>query len=118
MPGKIRVERDGHAAHVVFDHPERRNAVTTAMWREIPGICRELDEDPGVRVVVLRGEGDLAFVSGADISQFAEPAKDDAGQVRVFRERCHSHQAANVDVLELADFRPCVTQGVDRKAVL
>jgi len=72
MPGKIRVERDGHAAHVVFDHPERRNAVTTAMWREIPGICRELDEDPGVRVVVLRGEGDLAFVSGADISQFAE----------------------------------------------
>ncbi len=59
-------------ATVVFDHPERRNAITTAMWREIPPICRALDADPEVRVVVLRGGGDVAFVSGADISQFEE----------------------------------------------
>jgi enoyl-CoA hydratase/carnithine racemase len=72
MPGQIRVEKDGHTASVVFDHPERRNAITTAMWREIPPICRELDADPDVRVVVLRGAGDVAFVSGADISQFEE----------------------------------------------
>ncbi|MCR9094938.1 MAG: enoyl-CoA hydratase [bacterium] len=70
MPGQIRVEKDGHTATVVFDHPERRNAITTAMWREIPPICRELDADPEVRVVILRGGGDVAFVSGADISQF------------------------------------------------
>ena len=72
MPGQIRVERDGPLAEVVFDHPERRNAVTTAMWKEIPTIARELDADDSVRVVVLRGEGDIAFVSGADISQFEE----------------------------------------------
>ena len=42
------------------------------MWRDLPKIARELDGDPTVRVVVLRGEGDLAFVSGADISQFEE----------------------------------------------
>ena len=77
MPGQIRVEKDGHTATVVFDHPERRNAITTAMWREIPPICRELDADPEVRVVVLRGGGDVAFVSGADISQFEESRTGD-----------------------------------------
>ena len=77
MPGQIRVERDGPVASVVFDHPERRNAVTTDMWLSIPGIAKDLDADPGVRVVVLRGEGDLAFVSGADISQFAESRTGD-----------------------------------------
>jgi len=77
MPGIIRVERDGPLAEIVFDHPERRNAVTTAMWKEIPKIARELDRDDGVRVVVLRGEGDVAFVSGADISQFEESRTPD-----------------------------------------
>lgn len=72
MPGQIRVEKHGPTASVIFDHPERRNAITTAMWREIPPICRALDADPDVRVVVLRGGGDVAFVSGADISQFEE----------------------------------------------
>lgn len=72
MPGQIRVERDGPLAEVIFDHPERRNAVTTDMWLQIPKIARELDEDDTVRVVILRGEGELAFVSGADISQFEE----------------------------------------------
>ncbi len=72
MPGQIRVERDGAIAEVVFDHPERRNAVTTEMWKQIPELARELDSDPTVRVVILRGAGELAFVSGADISQFEE----------------------------------------------
>lgn len=72
MPGKIRVEKAGSIAQVVFDHPERRNAITGDMWRQIPEIARELDADRDVRVVVMRGAGDLAFVSGADISQFEE----------------------------------------------
>ncbi len=70
MPGKIRVERDGPIGQIIFDHPERRNAITSEMWREIPRVARELDEDDSVRVVILRGVGDVAFVSGADISQF------------------------------------------------
>ncbi len=72
MPGQIRVEQEGAIARVVFDHPERRNAITAQMWREIPKIARALDDDPDVRVVILRGAGELAFVSGADISQFTE----------------------------------------------
>jgi enoyl-CoA hydratase/carnithine racemase len=70
MPGRIRIERDGPRADLVFDHPERRNAITAQMWREIPEAARALDADDDIRVVVLRGEGRTAFVSGADISQF------------------------------------------------
>ena len=80
MAGNIRIEREGGIATVFFDHPERRNAITTAMWREIPERARELDADRGVRVVVLRGAGDLAFVSGADISQFEEQRTGPAAQ--------------------------------------
>ena len=70
MPGRIRIDRHGPRADLVFDHPERRNAVTAEMWRELARAAGELDADPAVRVVVLRGEGEQAFVSGADISQF------------------------------------------------
>ncbi len=80
MPGQIRIERDGVIAEVIFDHPERRNAITTDMWRAIPEIARQLDADESVRVVVLRGEGDVAFVSGADISQFEEQRSGDAAR--------------------------------------
>jgi enoyl-CoA hydratase/carnithine racemase len=55
---------------MVFDHPERRNAISVEMWREIPDAARALAEDDEVRVVVLRGAGETAFVSGADISEF------------------------------------------------
>lgn len=42
------------------------------MWGELADACRQLGDDPAVRVVVLRGEGEKAFVSGADISQFGD----------------------------------------------
>jgi enoyl-CoA hydratase/carnithine racemase len=71
-PGRIRVEREGHIGWIVFDHPQRRNAITAEMWNAMPGAARELEDDPEVRVVVLRGEGEVAFVSGADISEFGK----------------------------------------------
>jgi len=70
---------------VVFDHPERRNAVSVAMWRAIPPIAAALDADPGVRVVALRGAGDQAFVSGADISQF-EAARTGANAAQAYED--------------------------------
>ena len=81
MPGQIRVTRNGPLAEIIFDHPERRNAITADMWRAIPEVARELDADDRVRVVVLRGEGELAFISGADISQFEKQRSgEDAAQ--------------------------------------
>ena len=70
MSGRIHVEKAGGLGWLVFDHPERRNAISREMWEALPKAARSLDEDPDVRVVLLRGAGELAFVSGADISEF------------------------------------------------
>jgi enoyl-CoA hydratase/carnithine racemase len=66
----VAVEVEGGIGWVVFDHPERRNAISREMWVAIPEAAQALDGDPAVRVVVMRGAGDVAFVSGADISEF------------------------------------------------
>jgi enoyl-CoA hydratase/carnithine racemase len=70
MSGTVRIEREGPLAWLVFDHPERRNAISAEMWQALPGAALELEGDESVRVVVMRGAGELAFVSGADISEF------------------------------------------------
>jgi enoyl-CoA hydratase/carnithine racemase len=72
MSGSIRAEKDGHVGRIVIDHAARRNALTRAMWKAIPEAVAALDRDPEVRVVILRGAGEEAFVSGADISEFEE----------------------------------------------
>jgi enoyl-CoA hydratase len=77
MTGRVRVERDGAIGWLIFDQTERRNAISAAMWAAIPAAVGELDGDPGVRVIVMRGAGDVAFVSGADISEFAEARNAD-----------------------------------------
>jgi len=74
MSGRVRTERDGQLGHIgwiVFDHPERRNAMSSNMWGELADGLNEFSSDADVRVVVLRGAGETSFVSGADISQFA-----------------------------------------------
>ncbi len=70
MPGRVHIEREGRTGWIIFDHPERRNAISENMWAELAAASRELDADPLIRVVVLRGAGEKAFISGADISQF------------------------------------------------
>ena len=78
MGGQVRGERNGAIGWIVFDHPERRNAISVDMWREIPRVARDLADDDDVRVVVLRGAGEEAFVSGADISEFGTRRTGDA----------------------------------------
>ncbi len=72
MGGRVVVEKEGQLGWLVFDHPERRNAISAEMWAAIPDAAREVDLDDEIRVVVLRGAGETAFVSGADISEFEE----------------------------------------------
>jgi enoyl-CoA hydratase len=61
---------EGSIGWIVFNNPERRNAVSLEMWQGLGDAVEELTGDPEVRVIVLRGAGGRAFVSGADISQF------------------------------------------------
>ncbi len=70
MSGRMLAAKDGAIGWMTFDHPERRNAVTQDMWLQIGEILEDFAKDEAIRVVVLTGTGDRAFVSGADISQF------------------------------------------------
>jgi enoyl-CoA hydratase/carnithine racemase len=63
---------DGAVGWLVYNNPERLNAVTYDMQRAVPTVLDAFAVDDDVRVVVVRGAGDRAFVSGADISEFAE----------------------------------------------
>ena len=65
----IRVEApEPHVAMVVIDHPARRNALGEREFRELAATWPRLAADTGVRAVVVRGEGDAAFCSGADLA--------------------------------------------------
>jgi enoyl-CoA hydratase/carnithine racemase len=69
---KLLIEKDGPIGWIIFNQPEKRNAVSQEMWQLMPGYVHELATDDAIRVVVLRGAGDQAFVAGADISQFKD----------------------------------------------
>ena len=66
----ILFERHGPVAWLTFNRPQARNAMTYAMYERLAQICDEVEADPSIRVLVLTGAGDRAFVAGTDISQF------------------------------------------------
>jgi enoyl-CoA hydratase len=55
---------------ITFNNPEKRNAMSLEMWEGLGSALIDLRDNPDVRIVILVGAGDKAFVSGADISQF------------------------------------------------
>ncbi|HYW25552.1 MAG TPA: enoyl-CoA hydratase [Terriglobales bacterium] len=70
--GRLLVDLDGGVAQVTFNNPDKHNALGADMLAALPPALAALQRDPEVRVVVLTGAGDRAFVSGADISEFEE----------------------------------------------
>jgi enoyl-CoA hydratase/carnithine racemase len=76
-PSPVRVTSRGAVALVVFDDPERRNAMTEAMGRALTEVVARLAADPAVRAVVLTGEGS-AFSAGGDLAMLE--AKSSAGR--------------------------------------
>lgn len=67
---KILAEVEGGTGWLTFNNPARRNAMSMEMWQGVGDALEAFQNDPAVRVVVLRGAGGKAFVSGADISEF------------------------------------------------
>jgi len=61
---------EGSIGWMIFNNPDRRNAVSAEMNEAVPLIMDRFEADPNVRAIVLRGAGEKAFVAGADISQF------------------------------------------------
>jgi len=68
----LQIQKDGAIGWLTFSNPAKLNAMTFAMWQGLPAAIAAFEADPAIRVVVLRGAGTKAFVSGADISEFEE----------------------------------------------
>ena len=67
-----------HVATITLSNPGRYNAMSLAMWAQLADTLDVLTHDAAVRAVILRGDGDKAFVSGADISEFDTQRNDPA----------------------------------------
>ncbi|MGH7042904.1 MAG: enoyl-CoA hydratase [Acetobacteraceae bacterium] len=83
--GKMLASSEGGVGLITFNQPEKRNAMSIEMWQGLGTILDEFAADEAVRVVVLTGAGDKAFVSGADISQFEKNRSNADGQVEYDR---------------------------------
>lgn len=69
---KMIAEKNGAVGWMIFNNPQRHNALSLDMWEAVPQILDLFEKDPEIRVIVLKGTGDKAFISGADISEFAK----------------------------------------------
>src|ERR1700751_2931916 len=74
--GKMLAAKDDGVGVVTLNQPEKRNAMSLEMWTGFGEILDEFAEDGSVRVVILTGAGNKAFVSGVDISQFEKNRSD------------------------------------------
>ncbi|MBV2365401.1 enoyl-CoA hydratase-related protein [Streptomonospora nanhaiensis] len=95
MSDDLVVERSGAVATLTLNRPESRNAIRLEMYAELPALLRGIDDDPGVKVLVVRGAGTKAFAAGADISEFGR-VRADAESARSYNE----HVAAAERALE------------------
>jgi enoyl-CoA hydratase len=79
---KMLARKDGPVGHLIFNNPERRNAVSLDMWQAAADVLDDFVKDEAIRVVVLSGAGGKAFVSGADISKFEDERSNEEAIAR------------------------------------
>src|ERR1700749_4028779 len=90
--GKILKSVKDGVGILTFNNPEKRNAMSLEMWEGVGQVLTEFRDDPEVRVVILVGAGDKAFVSGADISQF-EKTRHNAAASEEYSKRSATQRA-------------------------
>ena len=72
MTDKIISKVEDGIGWIIYNNPERRNAVSLAMAEKVAEVIENHGQDENVRVVIIRGEGGKSFVAGQDISEFEE----------------------------------------------
>ena len=92
---KMLAEKDGAVGRMIFNNPEKHNAVSLEMWQAAERILDDFARDDAIRVIVLAGAGGKAFVSGADISKFEDE--------RATAEAVASYNAKTARVYEALD---------------
>jgi enoyl-CoA hydratase/carnithine racemase len=75
---KLIATKEGGVARIVFNNPERLNAISLEMWEAALEAMADFSADPAVRVMILTGAGGKAFASGADISKFKDERQEAA----------------------------------------
>lgn len=93
---KVISRKDGNVGTLIFNNPERHNAMSLEMWEACKRVMDDFAADPQIRIVVLTGAGDKAFIAGADISRFGDERASEDG-VRRYNEAV---EAAYVSVHE------------------
>jgi enoyl-CoA hydratase len=94
--GKILQSSADGVGIITFNNPEKRNAMSLDMWEGLGHSLIELRDNPDIRVVILTGAGDKAFVSGADISQF-EKTRHNAEASEEYSRRSAAQRALLAD---------------------
>jgi enoyl-CoA hydratase/carnithine racemase len=79
---KMLSRKDGRVGYVIFNNPERHNAVSLDMWAEAGRMLDDFRNDNNIAVVVVTGAGGKAFVSGADISRFEKERSNEEAVAR------------------------------------
>ncbi|WP_380056155.1 enoyl-CoA hydratase/isomerase family protein [Falsihalocynthiibacter sp. SS001] len=64
--GCVRIETSGNIAEIILDRPQKHNALTPEMYRQIAKCCAEANEIQSVHTVIFRGAGERAFCAGSD----------------------------------------------------
>ncbi|UGX91481.1 enoyl-CoA hydratase [Bradyrhizobium barranii subsp. barranii] len=94
--GKILKQVIDGVGVITFNNPDKRNAMSLEMWEGFGEALTSLRDDETVRVVILRGAGGKAFVSGADISQF-EKTRHNAAASEEYARRSAAQRALLAD---------------------
>jgi enoyl-CoA hydratase len=85
----IKIEKSEFVGTIIIDRQEVRNALNKATVDELQMAVRELEEDPKLRIIIITGAGEKAFVAGADIKELHERTMLEAlvpGMQKVYRE--------------------------------
>lgn len=77
---------EDHIAHIVMNRPEKRNSMIPAYWDELPKVISDIEDEPGVRVIVISSTGPH-FTSGMDVSAFGNSTKGADGEDPVKQNR-------------------------------
>lgn len=72
MNGEVRLETGAGVATIIIDRPPKLNAITPDMAQALARICADVDRDPAVRAVIVRGAGPKAFSAGSDLNALAD----------------------------------------------
>jgi len=84
MSDHVRVERDGPLLAITLNRPDRRNAITVAMYAALADAIESAAGDDGIRVISLRGEG-VDFTGGNDLADFMQALPRDGEDIPVWR---------------------------------